>query len=71
MVSLETPPEPVDAAPQYCLTAAMMIFLDMLPHELTVVEAHVLALHATVWADPALTRLTVESRSTIYDRPFQ
>ncbi len=52
MVLLETPPEPVDAAPQYGLTAAIMVFLDVLPHELTVLEGHTLALHATVWADP-------------------
>jgi len=52
MVSLETPPEPVDAAPQYCLTAAMMVFLDVMPHELTVFEGNTLAFHATVWTDP-------------------
>ncbi len=71
MVALEASPEPVDAAPQYCLTAAMMLFFNVLPHELTVLEGHALALHATVWADPDLARFTFEAPSTIYDRPFQ
>ncbi len=48
----------------------MMVFLDVLPHELTTTKANQLVLYTTVWADPDLARFTFEARSTIYDQPF-